>query len=102
MWLVPENVLTTIGISIPNVPQDVPVANARKTATRKITAGNTLSQAPETPCTSPATNSLAPRLSVMALRVHANVRIRMAGTIALKPSGIHAQDSLNSRTLLTA
>ncbi len=42
----------------------------------------------------------APRLSVMALRVHAQVRIRMAGTIALKPSGSDSIMDLNERTLL--
>lgn len=33
----------------------------------------------------PATKSAAPRLSVMAFKVQAKVRIRIAGTIALKP-----------------
>ena len=42
------------------------------------------------------------RLSVIALSVHANVRIRIAGTIALNPSGMHEHDSLNESTLLTA
>ena len=37
VWFVPENVFTTIGIRIPNVPHDVPVAKARNTATRNIT-----------------------------------------------------------------
>ncbi len=36
---VPWNTATTIGIKIPNVPQEVPVANARKQPTRKIIAG---------------------------------------------------------------
>ena len=102
VWFVPENVFTTIGIRIPNVPHEVPVAKARNTATRNITAGRILNQPPDTPFTSPATNSLAPRLSVIALSVHANVRIRIAGTIALKPSGMHEHDSLNESTLLTA
>ena len=36
----------------------------------------------------------------MALRVHAQVRIRIAGTIALKPSGREAMASLKLITLL--
>ena len=40
------------------------------------------------------TNTDAPRLSVMAFNVQAKVRIRIAGTIALNPSGIHAIQSL--------
>ena len=99
---VPENVLTTIGIRIPNVPQLVPVANARNIATRNIMAGRKLSRLPEAPFTRPATYSLAPKLSVILLSVHAKVRIRIAGTIALKPSGMQANDSLNGRTFLTA
>ena len=48
------------------------------------------------------TNTDAPRLSVMAFNVQAKVRIRIAGTIALNPSGIHAIESVNFRTLLSA
>ena len=33
------NTFTTMGIRIPKVPQEVPVENARKHATRKIIAG---------------------------------------------------------------
>lgn len=46
VWFVPENVFTTIGIRIPNVPHEVPVAKARNTATRNITAGRILNQPP--------------------------------------------------------
>ena len=46
-----------------------------------------------------ATNIAAPKLSVIALRVHAKVRIRMAGTIALKPEGRHSIHSVKERTL---
>ena len=49
-----------------------------------------------------ATYSAAPRLSVIAFSVHANDKIKIAGTIALKPSGTHAIDSLNFKTLRTA
>ena len=52
--------------------------------------------------TTAATYSFAPRLSVIAFKVHAKVRIRIAGTIALNPSGIHAMDSENFSTFRTA
>ena len=35
----------------------------------------------------------------MALRDHAKVRIRMAGTICLKPSGMHSMMEEKSRDL---
>ena len=65
-------------------------------------AGRKLSRLPEAPFTRPATYSLAPKLSVILLSVHAKVRIRIAGTIALKPSGMQANASLNGRTFLIA
>lgn len=43
----------------------------------------------------------APRLSVIAFSVHAKVSIRMAGTIALKPFGRHAMQSVKPSTLRT-
>ena len=98
---VPANVPTTIGISIPNVPQLVPVANARNIATINIIAGRKLRNPTDYPPTSPATYSLTPRLSVVALSVHANVNMRIAGTIALKPSGIHEKQSLKVSIFLT-
>ena len=93
------NTATTIGIRIPKVPQDVPVAKARKHPIKKIIAGSRLIKLPATDFTAFATNSAAPRLSVIAFRVHAKVRIRIAGTMALKPSGIHAIQSLKDITL---
>ena len=45
-------------------------------------------------CTKSRTKYLAPRESVMAFRDQAKVRIRMAGTMALKPSGMQAIISL--------
>ena len=39
-WLVGGNTAVTIGINIPKVPQDVPVAKARPQATRKMIAGS--------------------------------------------------------------
>ena len=99
---VPWNTATTIGIKIPNVPQEVPVANARKQPTRKIIAGRKFTSPVAAVSITPATYSAAPRLSVIAFSVHANVRIRIAGTIALNPSGIHAIESVNFSTLLSA
>ena len=92
---------TTIGISMPNVPQLVPVANARNIATINIMAGRKLRNPTDNPPTSPATYSLTPRLSVVALSVHANVNMRIAGTIALKPSGIQEKQSLKVSIFLT-
>ena len=98
--MLPSNTATTIGIRIPNVPHEVPVANARKHATKKITAGNNEIKSPATDFIDIATNSFAPRESVIDFKVHAIVRIKMAGTIALKPSTKQSMQFLNGRTLL--
>ena len=74
----------TIGIKIPNVPQDVPVANAIPQATRKIIAGNRLCSTVAEPPTSSATYTSAPKSPVTPERVHAKVRIKMGETMALK------------------
>ena len=95
---VPSNAFTTIGISIPKVPHEVPVANARNHAMINTSAGRKLSNASGVLFTSSATNYFAPRLSVIAFNVQANVRIKIAGTIALNPSGIQDMDSLNFNT----
>ncbi len=100
--LLPEKTATTIGIKMPKVPQEVPVAKARKHPTRKMIAGRNFNKLAALEDIIPATKAAAPRLSVIAFNVQARVRIRIAGTIALKPSGIHAIDSLNLRTLRTA
>ncbi len=44
-----ENTLRTMGIRIPNVPQEVPVAKERPTAIRKIIAGRNDWKAPAVP-----------------------------------------------------
>ena len=93
-WFVPENTLTTIGIRIPKVPHEVPVANAITAPITKIIAGRKFISPPAELLTIADTNTDAPRLSVMAFNVQAKVRIRIAGTIALNPSGIHAIQSL--------
>ena len=99
---VPWNTATTIGIKIPNVPHEVPVANARKHPTRNIIAGRRFNNPLAAEFMIDATYSAAPRLSVIDFSVQANVRIRIAGTIALNPSGIQAIESEKRRTFLTA
>ena len=91
---------TTIGIRIPKVPHEVPVEKARKHPTRKIMAGRkTIS--PLALCSmAEATNSAAHRLSVIAFKVHAKVRIKIAGTMALKPEGRQSIHSLKVSTFL--
>ncbi len=96
--LVFSNTATTIGIKIPKVPQEVPVAKAKRQSTTKIIAGRKFNRLPALTSTRPATYTSAPRLSVIAFNVQAKVRIRIAGTIALKPSGMQAMQSENLRT----
>ena len=93
------NTFTTIGMRIPKVPQEVPVENARKHATMKMIAGRKFIRDPALFCTVSATNTAAPSESVMAFSVQAKVRIRIAGTMALKPSGRQAIQSLKLNTL---
>ena len=88
-----------MGIRIPKVPQEVPVAKARKHPTTKIIAGRKFKTPLALASTTPATYTSAPRLSVMAFKDQAKVRIMMAGTIALKPSGMQAMHSENFSTL---
>ena len=40
VWLVLANTATTMGIRIPKVPQEVPVAKARPQPTKKMNAGS--------------------------------------------------------------
>ena len=96
----PSNTAHTIGISIPNVPHDVPVANAMRHPTINITAGRKLNRLPDADVIAVCTKSFAPIISVVPLSVHANVRISIAGTIALKPSGIASIHLPKSRTPL--
>ena len=76
--------LETVGIRIPNVPQEVPVANARTQATTKMTAGRKFAS-PAAPDIRSPTKYFAPSTVVIFLRPVAKVRIRIAGTIAMKP-----------------
>ena len=84
----PWNAERTMGIRMPNVPQEVPVEKERPTAIRKMIAGRNIIRDSAEPLTISAIKRDAPRLSVMPLSVQANVRIRIAGTIALKPAGM--------------
>ena len=83
---------------IPNVPHDVPVENARKQATTNMMAGKNAPSVPA-PFTMLATNSLAPRSEVIFLSAVANVRMRIAGTIAINPFGTASIDSLKETAL---
>ena len=63
-------------------------------------AGRKFMRAPALCSMAAATNLAAPKLSVIAFKVHAKVRIKMAGTMALNPSGRHSIHSLKESTLL--
>ena len=91
---------TTIGIKIPKVPQEVPVAKASPIAIKKINTGRKERAEPALLFTKAATNSFAPRLSVIAFKDHAKVKIKIAGTICLKPSGRQSIPSLKERAFL--
>ena len=77
-----------MGMSTPNVPQLVPVAKASRQPIRNTMAGRNICMPSAPLFTRSRTKYFAPRESVMAFSDHANVRIIMAGTIALKPSGM--------------
>ena len=83
----------TIGIKIPKVPHDVPVAKAIPQATKKMIAGKKLSR-PLTFAKVASTNLEESKRPVMFLRLVARVSIKMAGTIAIKPFGMQAMASL--------
>jgi hypothetical protein len=84
---------------IPNVPQDVPVEKAIPQATKKIIAGKNLSR-PLADANAPSTKASELSRPVIFLSVVAIVRIRIAGTIAIKPFGIHSIASLKETSLL--
>ena len=81
------NTAIAIGIRMLNVPQEVPVAKARPSAMRKNTAGMNIpmvDSAFTTEDTKPPMLRYSSRQTPDS--VHASVRMRMAGTIALNPS----------------
>ena len=88
------NTFCTMGISIPKVPQEVPVAKASRQPMTNTMAGRNICMLAALFQTKSRTKYLAPRESVIAFRLQAKVRIRMAGTMALKPSGIQPMMSL--------
>ena len=88
----------TIGIRMPNVPQLVPVENARMTAITKMIAGRKFCRPAAGPLMMSEMKTFAPSESVIVFNVHAQQRIMIAGTIALKPSG---NASMQSRKLIT-
>jgi len=98
--LVGLKMLVTMGIKIPKVPQEVPVENERIQATKKMIAGRKLARPAAAEFIRPSTYSAAPKRPVIFLRAVANVRIKIAGTIALKPLGIQAIASLKVTTRL--
>ena len=94
------NMAVTIGIKIPNVPQEVPVAKASPVPTRNKTAGK-IAVAVIFPERTLFTK--APAASLLLQKppsVQASTRIRIAETIILKPCGIHSANSLKEMTLL--
>ena len=74
------------------------MAKAINTAMTKMMAGRKFIKPAAEPFTRASTKGCAPRESVMAFRLQARVKIRMAGTIALKPSGRQAMHSSKDRT----
>ena len=85
---------TTIGIRIPNVPHEVPVAKASPHPIRNMITGRKFIRLPAEFWISPATYVDAPRLSVMPFKLHANVRIRIGAIIAENPLGTHSIKSV--------
>ena len=88
----------TIGMRMPKVPHEVPVENARTIAMTKMIAGRKFCRPAAGPLMICEMKTLAPSESVIAFRVHAEQRMRIAGTIALKPSGSESMQSLNEIT----
>ena len=87
MGLLMSNTLCTMGIRMPKVPQLVPVAKASRQPTANTITGRNICS-PEAVRTKSRTKYFAPRESVILFRDQAKVRMRMAGTMALKPSGM--------------
>ena len=86
-------ILRTIGMRIPKVPHEVPVAKAIKQAIINIIAGKKLFNAPAWAKVL-STKAFESSKEVVFFRVVAIVRIKIAGTIAIKPLGIQSIASL--------
>ena len=78
------------------------MAKASRQPITKTIAGRNISKLPALLRTRSRTKYFAPRESVIAFRDQAKVRIMMAGTIALKPSGIQPIMSRKDSTRRTA
>ena len=95
--------VVTMGMRIPKVPQDVPVANAMKTATTKMMAGSRDCRPAATPFMAPSTKAEALRISspvVRFFREVARVRMMIGAIMAMKPSGTLFMASLNVMSFL--
>ena len=95
---VPGNMAIAIGTRIANVPQLVPVEKARKIATINSTAGSKMladALEPTIFCTNVPISSASP----IPFKVHAKIRIPIAGIISLNPSTKLSINPLNVTTL---
>ena len=81
------------------VPHDVPVEKARNNAIPNMIAGMKILAVALEP-TVPFTKSAIPRLSPIPFKVHAKVRIRIAGSISFAPSTKEFMNSLKETTFL--
>ena len=91
---------TTMGIRIPNVPHAVPVEKDNAAAIRKMTAGRNTAKCPAAAPTFVEIKTSALSNAVIFFNAVARVRIRIAGTMAMKPLGIQSIAALNVITFL--
>ena len=92
--LCPLKALTIIGMRMPKIPQDVPVAKAKRAAIRKINAGKIFMTFVDKDTMIDDTKPDNPKPSVIAFKVHANTKIKIDGTIDVIPSGSVLEISL--------
>ena len=93
---------TTIGISIPKVPQLVPVAKAKNIATTNITTGRNELKPLAAFSIRPPTKLVDPRSSFeIFFKLVAIVKINIADTIDENPSDTESIDFSNDITFLT-
>ena len=94
--LASPKIAIAIGINIPNVPHDVPVANERPSETRKKIAGSKIPTVAFPPITELTKPPIFKKSSLQIPEsVHARQRIITAGVIALNPFTKHSQNSVN-------
>ena len=89
--LVLANTLTTMGIRMPKVPHDVPVANASPHPTRKMIAGSRFNRPSAQPLIAEATYSAAPRpVSYTHLAIFADVGVMILAILnAVRALRVH-------------